>query len=493
MKKSDKIFRLMMVVLLAWSTSCSDQGRTSQKNDRPQKDNTLIFTSSDAELTASFNWAKQKALSYVGDSNDPVGPWYEAALPQREAFCMRDVSHQCIAAEYLGLHEQNRNMMHLFVKNISESKDWCSYWEINRYNKPAPADYRNDKEFWYNLPANFDVIQACYRLYMISGDKTFIEDKDFMNFYERSVNEYIARWHLMEDELLTRERYINTPEPFNEKDPFHYAHGLPSYIEGGKALRIGSDMVASIYAGLTSYAKILQMRGEREKAEVYLQKSETYREHLYKHWWDKKDKTYFSYYTMNDEFRHSEPATFMLWFDAVKDTGRLNDVLNDLASKTYNVENTSYLPYLFYKHGRDKEAYQTIKTLTSPGTKRRDYPEVSYGVIHGFIEGMFGIRVDAVEGVVSVKPNLIPETKWVQLEGLGLLSATLTVRHTGDYKTEVTNTGKKPVKIRFCFDDKYESITINGKKTELLQDVDNGNICHTVECKPGEKLTAVAE
>jgi hypothetical protein len=277
MKKSDKIFRLMMVVLLAWSTSCSDQGRTSQKNDRPQKDNTLIFTSSDAELTASFNWAKQKALSYVGDSNDPAGPWYEAALPQREAFCMRDVSHQCIAAEYLGLHEQNRNMMHLFVKNISESKDWCSYWEINRYNKPAPADYRNDKEFWYNLPANFDVIQACYRLYMISGDKTFIEDKDFMNFYERSVNEYIARWHLMEDELLTRARYINTPEPFNEKDPFHYAHGLPSYIEGGKALRIGSDMVASIYAGLTSYAKILQMRGESEKAEVYLQKAETYR------------------------------------------------------------------------------------------------------------------------------------------------------------------------------------------------------------------------
>jgi len=31
-----------------------------------------------------------------------VGYWYEAALPGREAFCMRDVSHQSIGAETLG-------------------------------------------------------------------------------------------------------------------------------------------------------------------------------------------------------------------------------------------------------------------------------------------------------------------------------------------------------------------------------------------------------
>ena len=493
MKRSDIVGHFMMIMLVVWFTSCTHKDRSTDQGETPGKEEGLVFTSSDEELVSSFNWAKQKALSYVGNSNDPSGPWYEAALPQREAFCMRDVSHQCIAAEYLGLHEQNKNMMHLFVKNISKSKDWCSYWEINRYNKPAPADYRNDKEFWYNLPANFDVIQACYRLYKISGDKTFIEDKDFLNFYEKSVNEYISHWHLMEDQLLTRPRYLNTAEPFNENDPFHYAHGLPSYIEGGKALRIGSDMVASIYAGLTSYAKILQIRGENDRADEYLKKAEKYQKHLFSKWWDEKDKTYYSYFTMNDEFKHSEPATFMLWFDAVKDKNRLNDVLNDLASKTYNVENTSYLPYLFYKHGRKVDAYHTIKTLTSPETKRRDYPEVSFGVIHGFVEGMMGISVDADDRVISVKPNLISAVEWAGLENLKLLSTTLSVKHTGKNKTEVMNAGRKAVKIRFCFDDMYKSMQINGEKIELVQDLDNGNICHTVECKPGEKITATAE
>ena len=479
------------MILVALFSCNNGKNKTSQAS-QTKAVNQLIFTSSDSDLNESFKWAEQKALSYVGNSNDPSGPWYEAALPQREAFCMRDVSHQCIAAEYLGLHEQNRNMMNLFVKNISESKDWCSYWEINRYGKPAPADYRNDKEFWYNLPANFDVIQACYRLYKITGDKTYVNDKDFLFFYEKSVNYYIERWQLQVDKLLTRPRFLNQPKPFNEKDPFHYARGLPSYIEGGKSLRVGSDMVASIYAGLKSYARILQIRGEQDKADKYLKKAEKYREHLYSNWWDEKDRTYYSYYTLSNEFKHSEPPTFVLWFDAVKDTARLKDVLNDLSSKTYNVENTSYLPYLFYKYGRDVDAYHTIKTLTSPQTERRDYPEVSYGVIHGFVEGMMGVQVDADKGMITVKPNLVHATTWAQLAGLELLSTVLKLKHTGDNVTEINNTGKNIVKVRFCFDDKYSGIMIDGKDVDAVHDLDEGNICYVAELAPGKKITATA-
>jgi hypothetical protein len=40
-----------------------------------------------------FNWAKQQARAF-GFVGDPVGPWYEAALPGRSAFCMRDVAHK---------------------------------------------------------------------------------------------------------------------------------------------------------------------------------------------------------------------------------------------------------------------------------------------------------------------------------------------------------------------------------------------------------------
>ncbi|NJO88497.1 MAG: hypothetical protein HC831_05670 [Chloroflexia bacterium] len=231
----------------------------------------------------------------MGSSADPSGPWYEAALPEREAFCMRDVSHQCLAGEYLGLHEQNLNMMKLFASNISESKDWCTYWEINRYNQPAPVDYRNDKEFWYNLPANFDVLQACYRLYKISGDVTYIKDPVFLNFYKKTVNEYIDSWQLHPEQLYTRDRFLNTPDPINMNDYFHIARGLPSYIESSPALEVGADLIASLYAGLNTYANILELNGEIDSAIVYRQRAKEYITLLEKDWWDESQQTYYSF------------------------------------------------------------------------------------------------------------------------------------------------------------------------------------------------------
>jgi hypothetical protein len=93
----------------------------------------VSFVSTDTSLTNAFVWAKKQALFYRGSSDDPVGPWYEAALPSRYAFCMRDASHQCIGAEILGMSRENKNMFTKFAGNISESKLWCSYWEIVKY------------------------------------------------------------------------------------------------------------------------------------------------------------------------------------------------------------------------------------------------------------------------------------------------------------------------------------------------------------------------
>src|SRR6476619_7942612 len=75
----------------------------------------IEFRSSDTALQTAFYRAKEMALFYKGQPSDPVGPWYEAALPSRNAFCIRDVSHQYIAAEVLGLHASNKNMLTQFV------------------------------------------------------------------------------------------------------------------------------------------------------------------------------------------------------------------------------------------------------------------------------------------------------------------------------------------------------------------------------------------
>src|SRR5258708_39356340 len=104
----------------------------------------VVFTSSDKDLERAFKWAKEMALHYKGQPGDPVGPWYESALPPRDAFCMRDVSHQAIGGAILGLDAENKNMLTLFAKNSSAPKNWCSWWEINKHGVPAPEDYRSD-------------------------------------------------------------------------------------------------------------------------------------------------------------------------------------------------------------------------------------------------------------------------------------------------------------------------------------------------------------
>src|ERR1700687_57473 len=142
----------------------------------------IRFNSSDTSLENVCVWAKAMALHYKSGSGDAVGPWYESALPPRYAFCMRDVSHQCIGAEILGMHSENKNMFTKFAQHISASKDWCSYWEIDKYDRPSPADYRSDREFWNNLNANFDFIDASWRSYLWTGDSIYIKDSAFLYF-----------------------------------------------------------------------------------------------------------------------------------------------------------------------------------------------------------------------------------------------------------------------------------------------------------------------
>src|SRR6266576_835748 len=101
----------------------------------------LDLDTSDASLAAGFGWARRQGLAYAF-SGDPVGEWYEAALPGRQAFCMRDVAHQSMGAHFLGLAHHTHNMFRRFAENVSDSRDWCSYWEIDRDNRPAPVDYK---------------------------------------------------------------------------------------------------------------------------------------------------------------------------------------------------------------------------------------------------------------------------------------------------------------------------------------------------------------
>ncbi|MCW3120273.1 MAG: hypothetical protein JWM28_4355 [Chitinophagaceae bacterium] len=450
----------------------------------------IQFTSSDTSLQTAFSRAKEMALHYKGKPGDPVGPWYESALPPRYAFCMRDVSHQSIGGEILGLSKENKNMFTLFAKNISANKDWCSYWEMNRLGKPAPEDYRNDKEFWYNLNANFDLLNACWKLYLWTGDEEYIKGKLFANFHNKSITDYIASWVLYPDSLLTRPAHPNAPVPFNDKDAFHRCRGLPSYSEGVPNIKMGVDLIAAIYRGLLSYSSILQTRGEYKKAELYAQKAKAYQQHLDADWWDDTVSLYHTYYSNNNQFGKDEGETFLLWFDALKDSTRKQKTIQHLLSKNWNIENLSYFPLIMYQNGYADKAYDYMLYLANPSTKRREYPEVSFGVIKGFVEGLLGIDADARFNRVSTLYRGNKETTST-VNNVPLLNTFISVKHNGDKQSSLTNEGKKAVVWRAKFSGDYTAIYVNNKPAKVTKEKDwLGNIISFTEVtvEPGKVI-----
>jgi hypothetical protein len=439
------------------------------------------FGSSDTALSRAFDWAKAQALHYKGKPGDPVGPWYESALPPRDAFCMRDVSHQSVGGAILGLDAENKNMLTLFARNISAAKDWCSYWEINKLGVPAPADYRSDREFWYNLDANFDVLWASWRLAAWTGDSSYLDDPLFRNFQEKTVGPYIESWVLEADSLLTRPAHPNAPVPYVDSDAFDRCRGLPSYSEGIANMKLGVDLVAALYRGLMVYADILRHRGRDAEAGVYREKAERYRARLEADWWDDSLGRYHAWYSNDGRFGVGDGEVFLLWFDALRDSARSRRTIEHLASGRWNMETTSYLPFLFYREGYWEAARRTLLYLSDPGTERREYPEVSFGVVQGVVLGLMGVDVGPGTRTLStLYRHSGGGSAW--LKDLPVLGTTISVRHTGQRSSALSNGGSRPLLWRAEFSGSHTKATVAGRVVAMRQRQDKwGRVVSYVE------------
>ena len=233
-------------------TGCTESKRSERKSIAKGA-SPAIFTSSNQRLNAGFEWATQQALAFV-NRGDPVGDWYEAALPNRQAFCMRDTSHQSNGASVLGLSDVTKNMLTKFVAGISESKDWCTFWEIDKLDRPAPVDYNNDQDFWYNLPANFDLIDCCWRQYLWTGDVDYLNHPLFEQFYQRSVTDHVRIWD-------------RTGNGIMDSAADQSRRGIASYDEALTNLQTASDQIIFQALGYNAYANILDIKGHHSQAQ----------------------------------------------------------------------------------------------------------------------------------------------------------------------------------------------------------------------------------
>ena len=465
------------------------------KRPNPGIPETLDFRSSDAELVSRFQWARDHALSLVGEDDDPVGPWYEAALPGREAFCMRDVSHQAVGAHALGLASHTKNMLRKFAVNISESKDWCSFWEINRHDRPAPVDYRNDKEFWYNLPANFDVLDACRRMFQWTGDASYLEDTEFLNFHARTVTDFVDRWDLSLEKTPTRKRFMNR-ESYDPEDAYQYCRGIPSYHEGepGKT-QIGVDLLAFQAAAYRSYARMLTLRGDQEQALSYEKKSEDVIRFITSNFWDDEAGRFHSLRLTDGTYGDGGwMQVYLLYNDALLSREKIAKTLQYLFEGPMpNIEIASHLPEIYYRYGAHEDAYRMIMKLSDPSMKRREYPEVSFALIGALVQGMMGVEPMEREDGIATLSRLTDETEWAELRSLPVRGNLIDIRHNGREETVLTNRSGVGLTWLAKFYGEAADIEVGGEYPETIQGEDSGGMKWTgvwIPVDPGQRVSA---
>jgi len=444
-------------------------------------DEIAVFTSTDKNLEKAFEWARKTALSYSYSGVDPVGDWYVASLPIREAFCMRDISHQAIGAQILGLTGHNKNMFSHIVDNIADSRDWCSFWEINRYGKPVPADYSNDREFWYNLTANPDVIQACMNMYDWTGDKDYVSDPKFTNFYDHTVRDYVMRWDLTPDKIMERRPYVNTPENFDHDNKFHICRGIPSYNENLSGLAVGVDLVASLYGGYEAYSRISIQQGDHTGCKIAHDTAAKYRELLESQWWNTSESRYYSGLMQDGSFVNSEGSLYILWFGASENTERIRHTIADIISSEWDIQYSSYFPEIFYRHGYCNEGYDYLMHL--PAMSMAEYPEVAFSFISGCVCGAMGFSPSYSDKSVETLCRLNPHEEY-RISNIAVYDGYMSVSHFGRTMTEISNDTSVDITWTASFMGDYNWIDTGTKRYSTIKHHDcKGNMISSAKIK----------
>ncbi|MBW8747510.1 MAG: hypothetical protein JF584_08095 [Acidobacteria bacterium] len=439
-------------------------GASKVKAGAGQLQSKLEIASSNAKLVEVFEWARTQAMAYTFDQNDPVGPWYEAVEPGREAFCIRDTCHQALGAHMLGLARCNLNMLRRFAEHLSDSKDWCSYWEIDRFNRPAPVDYKDDAEFWYNLPSNFDLVDCCYRMYVWTGDPAYIEDPMLLNLYDRTVNDYVERWGLDIDHIMTRPRLLNVRGIFDAKKKFPKNRGIPGYNEGDHSYILGFDVLASQRAAYLAYAHIQQVRQNATLAATFLGKAAAVEKLLRETWWNKTDQCFYARLNKDHQLEGR--------------SGRGSGTTQTLDWNAEGISDTPGFP-------RADDTNAVAARLLDLSHARLEYPEISFTRVGDIVSDIMGVNLQFTSPLLSsVEGNWVEVTvktlsglgstiDWAEIRNLPIRACEVSIRHDGNSRTTFTNQRGPALIWRAFFDGRHQSLLVNGQPVKAAVEADD--------------------
>jgi hypothetical protein len=460
-------------------------GMRAQQAESPSS---LEFHSSNSALNQTFKWAKHQALGYLNPGSGTIGPWFEAALPGRNAFCMRDVSHQVEGAAALGLFEANHNMLGRFATSAAASRNWAAYWEIDGNGMPSTADYSSDADFWFNLPANFDVLDASARMWRWTCDNTYRDDQQFRKFFRETLSDYLEQWQLQPDAILARERIVNREL---QKGKFVDSRGIPSYTEGTRDFIVGADLLAAEYRAIRSYAEIAVDPQDRALS-AKMQRGADHLQHILETVvWSPQERHFYGR-IRNDRSGTGSGDTLVLYFGAAKSPDRIRGALDYVANPEYwgqiNIEEESYIPIVLFRYGRSKDAYKVLFDLTRPDKLRREYPEVSYAAVAAIVSGAMGIAPSHAGDNFDVRTLAQPFESGDHLAvvSLQIRNNILDVKQTGIVTSSLLNRHGPSVRWKAGFVGPCDKMRVNERLAQGVPESLPGGkpICSTIVTVP---------
>jgi len=356
-------------------------------------------------------------------------------------------------------------MLGRFAAAVSQDRDWAGFWEIDKFGHPSAADYVSDNDFWYNLPANFDLLDSIVRMWRWTGDKSYVSDPSIQRFFDSTTTAYVSAWDLQPDRILKRSRIMNRRLP---QGKFVHDRGIPSYTEGEDNFNLGTDLLAAEYRAFESLRVVATSRHEPLLAQRYENTANGILDLIEHKAWSQQDSRFMGFFS-RDGSRHGSGDAMVLYFGAAKDPGHIRAALFHIESVEYlkniGIEEESYLPQTLYRYGEKDAAYRIIMDLTRPDKDRRDYPEASFSVIGAMVTGMMGMEVvDDGRGRPLLRSisRLRSASDRAKLSGVRVRDNLVDLEHVGDSRSIMTNRSKMPIHWQAAFPGRVPLLIVNG-------------------------------
>ncbi|QBQ41673.1 hypothetical protein E2P86_11145 [Sphingobacterium psychroaquaticum] len=469
----------------------------------------ITLQSDNKELVEIFDWAKDKARSFVvTGKRGPIDiykkgqtaalvdyiPSYWAGYPLRTAFYSRDFCHQIIGAHLLGLEEENFTMMRAFASSADSAKKWFPLWAINFDGSPYKLDYRSDNNFVREIPAVFELVEKNLELYQWTGDRRYIDDGFIWTYCTKAVNDFI-RLHDTEkrngvaESTGTGNIFVGTAT-YNE-------HRDQTLIEAG-------DGIGSQYKALEAFSEIALHRGDKNLAKLYKNKSIELKwyfnnqwgvlnnDSLYNRGYNLKGEPVSGWGKENSWFLPLKEITDPVSLRHFKYLEFIDKQLSSDAGLPKNIEAITYIPEIFFKYGQHELGWKWLKYIISKidyvheqselTGNNGDYPEVSFVLIRNIVHDMVGISPSMDLNGIKTCSQLPAEVGQIKVDNVKIGGQLFAVTQMGQRATTMQyKEGTPSVIWRASFVGKHPYLWVDGKKVKSKSSKNFGQVISYVD------------